>query len=218
MDTFDMIGLGERIGDLREEFLGCVELNGIINASTYDKIYVGKSREKSLEIIISKLCESIKIKKETQAMSEVIVKIKFDDQENGVEHRLMPSRAHEDDAGLDIKSCEEVVIHPKQRYLVDTGFRMDIPVGYEAQIRSRSGHAIKKGLCVVNSPGTIDSGYRGLVKVGLINHGEEKVVIHIGDAIAQMVISKLPSVELKQVYCDLSKTRRGAGCFGSSGN
>ena len=129
---------------------------------------------------------------------------------------LMPARAHHDDAAFDLRSRVDMVLEPGEPHLVATGIFMEFPAGYEAQVRPRSGLALKHALTVPNSPGTIDAGYRGEVCVIMLNAGKEPYEIKSGDRIAQMVISKLPEVELVQVE-ELSESLRGAGGFGSTG-
>lgn len=111
---------------------------------------------------------------------------------------------------------QEVVLAPLQRKLIPTGLYLEIPVGYEAQLRPRSGLAFKNGISLPNSPATIDSDYRGEVKVALINLSNENFTIKSGDRIAQMIISKHEKAELVQVL-ELSGTVRGEGGFGSTG-
>jgi len=111
---------------------------------------------------------------------------------------------------------EPIVLKPMQRALVPTGIAVEIPPGYEAQIRPRSGLAIKHGITLLNTPGTIDADYRGEIKVILINLGEEDFVINRGDRIAQMVICPVVRVELEEVE-ELSTTSRSDGGFGSTG-
>lgn len=122
-------------------------------------------------------------------------------------------------AGADVHAflpVDSIVIHPGNYVLVPTGIRMAIPCGYEVQIRPRSGLAAKFGVTVLNSPGTIDSDYRGEIKVILINHGKEDFVVKDGDRIAQMVVSELCAYEL--VNSDsLDETDRGEGGFNSTG-
>ncbi|MFZ9755655.1 MAG: dUTP diphosphatase [Bacteroidia bacterium] len=131
-----------------------------------------------------------------------------------------PLPAHETDlsAGLDLRAFvpESVTIGPGERQLVPTGLFMALPEGYEAQVRPRSGLALKYGITVLNSPGTIDADYRGEVKVLLINHGTEDFTIHDGDRMAQMVVAKHERVRWKAVET-LDQTQRGAGGYGSSG-
>ena len=129
----------------------------------------------------------------------------------------LPSYAHPSDAGMDIRSCEDLVIPAGKRALVHTGLVMMLPPMYEAQVRPRSGLALKKGITVLNTPGTIDAGYRGEVGVILANFGEEDFVIKSGDKIAQVVIAPVtqPS-EIVEVE-DVDETDRGAGGFGSTG-
>ena len=131
----------------------------------------------------------------------------------------LPKFATEDSAGMDLRAnlMEEITINPGQRRLVSTGIKMAIPQGYEAQIRPRSGLAIKYGVTVLNSPGTIDADYRGDVGVILINLGQNHFSIKPGDRIAQMVITKYERFEWNQSD-DLDETLRGCGGFGHSGN
>ena len=129
---------------------------------------------------------------------------------------LAPRKAHADDAAYDLRSRQELVITPKTTVLVPTGLFLEIPPGYEAQIRSRSGLALKNALSLPNAPGTIDAGYRGEVCVILFNAGENVFPVRRGDRIAQMVIAKLPDVELKPAD-ELNETDRSAGGFGSTG-
>ncbi|HBM15016.1 MAG TPA: dUTP diphosphatase [Lentisphaeria bacterium] len=129
---------------------------------------------------------------------------------------LAPKKAHLDDAAFDIMAREGVTLEPGISKLVPTGLFIELPIHYEAQIRPRSGLAIKHNLTVTNSPGTIDAGYRGEVCVIMLNAGRENYHIKRGDRVAQMVISKLPEVEMIQVE-ELSTSKRGAGGFGSTG-
>lgn len=121
-------------------------------------------------------------------------------------------------AGMDIRAAleEPLTLKVGERTLIPTGLQMALPEGYEAQIRPRSGLAIKNGITMLNSPGTIDADYRGEVKVIAINHGQEDFVINHGDRIAQMVISPIVQLEVTQSE-SLSETERGSGGFGSTG-
>ncbi|MBR9973035.1 dUTP diphosphatase [Magnetospirillum sulfuroxidans] len=121
-------------------------------------------------------------------------------------------------AGLDLMACipADIVLAPGQRMRVPTGFAMAIPVGFEAQIRPRSGLAVMHGITVLNAPGTIDADYRGELAVILINHGETGHTITRGMRIAQMVIAPVVQAQLTEV-AELSETARGAGGFGSTG-
>ncbi|BAM47087.1 dUTP diphosphatase [Amphibacillus xylanus] len=132
------------------------------------------------------------------------------------EDAKLPYRANEGDAGLDLFSIEEQIINPGESALVRTGLQIELPKGTEAQIRPRSGLALKHSITVLNSPGTIDEGYRGEIKVILINHGKEEFKIEKHMRIAQMVIAPVLKVELVETS-DLSKTDRDQGGFGSSG-
>ena len=129
---------------------------------------------------------------------------------------LFPRKAHDDDAAFDLRSRVDVVIPSGKIMLVPTGVFMELPVGYEAQVRPRSGLALKHGITVLNTPGTIDAGYRGEVGVILINVGPDDFTIARGDRIAQMVVQQLTDVQLVAVE-KLSDTARGAGGFGSTG-
>ena len=129
---------------------------------------------------------------------------------------LAPAKAHPDDAAYDLRSRADMELAPGKTTLVPTGLFLELPVGYEAQIRCRSGLALKHDLSLPNAPGTIDAGYRGEVGVIVFNRGEKPFPVKRGDRIAQMVISKLPEVELLEVE-ELSETGRGEGGFGSTG-
>lgn len=120
-------------------------------------------------------------------------------------------------AGLDLRAAEAVILKPGARHLVPTGLSIALPEGYEAQVRPRSGLAMKHGVTVLNSPGTIDCDYRGEVKVPLINHGQKDFAIARGDRIAQMVIASVTRIGWSEVD-RLDETERGAGGFGSSGH
>ncbi len=131
----------------------------------------------------------------------------------------MPAYETVNSAGMDLRAYlpdGELVIKPMQRALVPTGLFMEIPVGYEGQVRPRSGLAIKSGITVLNSPGTIDADYRGEVKVILINLSDTDFVIKSGDRIAQLVIAKHEQPDVVEVQT-LSETERGAGGFGHTG-
>ncbi|WP_420548797.1 dUTP diphosphatase [Curvivirga sp.] len=130
----------------------------------------------------------------------------------------LPSYGTADSAGADLLAAitDTHVIHPGKRALIPTGIKIALPSGYEAQIRPRSGLALKHGITALNSPGTIDADYRGEVGVILINHGEEDFVIERGMRIAQMVIAPVQQLEWNVVH-DLDETDRGEGGFGSTG-
>lgn len=121
-------------------------------------------------------------------------------------------------AGMDLhaNTNEPVVLLPLQRTLIPTGLFIELPEGYEAQIRPRSGLALKHGLTVLNTPGTIDADYRGEIKVLLVNISNEEFVINPGERIAQMVVAKHETVQWQETK-ELSDTHRGAGGYGSSG-
>ena len=140
------------------------------------------------------------------------VKIKL---ENGCEN-FCPKKAHPDDAGYDLYSRIDAVLEPLSGMAIPVGFAMELPSGYEAQIRPRSGLAAKHHITVTNSPGTVDANYRGEIKAILYNLGKEPFIIQRGDRIAQMVICKLPEIELVEAT-ELSETDRNKNGFGSSG-
>ena len=130
---------------------------------------------------------------------------------------ILPEYAHPGDAGLDVFSCEDIEIGPGESKMIKTGIAIQVPEGAEAQVRPRSGLALKHKVTVLNTPGTIDEGYRGEVGVILINHGEKAFVVEKGMKIAQMVIKPLLTVEVEET-AELSDTARGQGGFGSTGN
>ena len=130
----------------------------------------------------------------------------------------LPRYETESSAGMDLRAniSKNVVLNPLERMLIKTGLFMEIPMGFEAQVRPRSGLALKKGITVLNSPGTIDADYRGEVGVILINLSNEKVIIEPGERVAQLVFAKVEQAQF--VSSDsLSDTSRGSGGFGSTG-
>lgn len=133
-------------------------------------------------------------------------------------HHALPQYATPLSAGMDLRAnlSEPITLQPMERKLVPTGLYLALPEGYEAQVRPRSGLAIKKGITVLNSPGTVDADYRGEVCVILINLSQEAFVIEDGERIAQMVIARHEQVAWEPVEV-LSETERGAGGFGHSG-
>src|SRR5881394_552347 len=128
----------------------------------------------------------------------------------------LPEYATEHAAGLDVCAAEELVLGPGERHAVATGFAIEIPHGYEVQVRPRSGLALKHGITCLNTPGTIDSDYRGEVKVILANLGQEPFEIRRGERIAQLVPAAVVQATLIEVEA-LADTARGAGGFGSTG-
>lgn len=130
----------------------------------------------------------------------------------------LPAYETEHAAGMDMRAFveHEVVIKPLQRVLIPTGLHIELPVGYEAQIRPRSGLAYKHGISIVNSPGTIDADYRGEIKVLLVNLSDTDFAVNNGDRIAQMIIAKHETVSWAPVE-ELSDTVRGAGGYGHTG-
>ena len=136
---------------------------------------------------------------------------------NKSKHKL-PHYATSQSAGMDLRASleESILLKPLQRSLVKTGLFMELPIGYEAQVRPRSGLAFKKGITVLNSPGTIDADYRGEIGVILVNLSDEEFVIEDGERVAQMVIAKHEQVDWEEVV-ELVETERGIGGFGSTG-
>jgi dUTP pyrophosphatase len=130
----------------------------------------------------------------------------------------LPAYSTSHSAGMDLRAYldKDVVLGPLDRYLVPTGLYIELPEGYEAQIRPRSGLAAKHGISIVNSPGSIDADYRGEIKVILINLSNDEFVIKNGERICQMVIKKYEQVELVRVE-ELNDTERGSGGFGHTG-
>lgn len=131
---------------------------------------------------------------------------------------IVPSYATEHAAGVDLHAALEapLTLAPGARTLVPTGLALEIPCGYEGQVRPRSGLALRQGISLVNSPGTIDADYRGEVGVIIINHGSEAVVFSPGERIAQLVIAPVTRVDFEEVT-ELSTTRRATGGFGHTG-
>mgnify|MGYP000038189184 FL=1 len=128
----------------------------------------------------------------------------------------LPVYATDGAAGMDVCAAEDVELAPGARHAVATGFAVAIPKGYEIQVRPRSGLAFKHGISVPNAPGTIDSDYRGELKVLLINHGGESFAIRRGDRVAQLVLAPVTRAAFTEVH-DLDDTARGSGGFGSTG-
>lgn len=133
-------------------------------------------------------------------------------------HQPLPQYATEQSAGMDLRAnlSEPVTLRPLERRLIPTGLHIALPAGYEAQVRPRSGLALKKGVTVLNAPGTIDADYRGEIGVILVNLSDTDFVIEDGERIAQMVVARYEQVEWEAVET-LSETERGEGGFGHSG-
>jgi dUTP pyrophosphatase len=128
----------------------------------------------------------------------------------------LPAYAHPGDAGLDLSAAEAVTLEPGARTLVPTGIAVALPAGYAGLVMPRSGLAARHGVTVLNAPGLIDAGYRGEIKVLLINHGPDRVTLARGDRVAQLVVTPVAHARLEPVD-DLPDTERGGGGFGSSG-
>lgn len=129
---------------------------------------------------------------------------------------IIPRYAHEGDAGMDVYSVENATIGPGEISLIPTGLSFELPRGIEIQVRPKSGLAIKYGITVTNSPGTLDSGYRGELKVVLQNEGKRKYEVRKGEKVAQIVLARYEEAEFEEVG-ELAETSRGAGGFGSTG-
>ncbi len=127
----------------------------------------------------------------------------------------VPSYAHIGDAGADVYSVIEVTLYPQNRVAIPTGLAVDIPIGYELQVRPKSGLALKHGITILNSPGTVDAGYRGEIKVILINFGAAAYTFAKGQKIAQLVLK--PVIQANYVESELGNSDRGVGGFGSTG-
>ena len=127
-----------------------------------------------------------------------------------------PYYAHKGDSGVDLYSADDYILKPMERKLISTGIKIAIPPGYEAQVRPKSGLAIEHGISHANSVGTIDSGYRGEIKVPLINFGDKPYKIEKGKKIGQMVFAKVEEAVFEEVQ-ELDSTARGEGGFGSTG-
>jgi dUTP pyrophosphatase len=140
------------------------------------------------------------------------------EKEEGCEDLPLPKAASKYASGIDLFSAQQEIIEigPGERKLISTGIKIALPTGYEAQVRPRSGLAYRYGITVLNSPGTIDSDYRGVIKVILINHGKDKYFVNRGDRIAQLVIQKVFQPILVETE-ELDKTKRGKGGFGHTG-
>jgi len=133
------------------------------------------------------------------------------------DNAVLPEYAHgpDEDAGMDLRAVESVTLAPGIPQAVPTGLTIELPPGYEAQVRPRSGLALKHAITVPNAPATIDPGYRGEIKVILLNLGRENYEIHSGDRIAQMIVARYEAIEWQEG--ELSASTRGTGGFGSSG-
>ena len=133
-------------------------------------------------------------------------------------HQPLPAYATSQSAGMDLRANidESIVLHPMERRLVPTGLHIALPQGFEAQIRPRSGLALKHGITVLNTPGTIDADYRGELMVLLINFSDTAFVINDGERIAQMVVARHEQIEF-QLVDELDDTERGAGGYGHTG-
>jgi dUTP pyrophosphatase len=133
------------------------------------------------------------------------------------ENAVIPQYANPGDAGMDICAAESAIVPPGERRVVGTGLKMQLPPGTEAQIRPRSGLALKHGITLLNTPGTIDEGYRGELRIIIINHGSDTFTVEPGMRIAQMVVAPVLRVQLAEAEL-LTESVRGEGGFGSTGS
>lgn len=129
---------------------------------------------------------------------------------------ILPSYAHKGDAGMDVYSCEDCMIYPRDRKAVSTGLSFEIPQGSEIQVRPKSGLVLNHGLTLLNAPGTLDSGYRGELKIILFNTSKEVYEVKKGQKIAQIILARYEEAEIEEAE-ELSITERGEGGFGSTG-
>ena len=146
-------------------------------------------------------------------MNELTLRFK---REKGGEDLELPSYQTPGAAGMDVRASEDHTLQPGETALVPTGFSMEIPAGFEAQMRPRSGLAAKHGITLLNSPGTIDHDFRGEVQIILTNLGREPFQVRRGDRIAQMVIARVERAQV-EIVAELSQTERGSGGFGHTG-
>ena len=129
---------------------------------------------------------------------------------------IIPHYSHEGDAGMDVYSCEDYLINPLERKLISTGLIFEIPRGFEIQVRPKSGLALKSGITVLNTPGTLDSGYRGELKIILFNTSNKLYQVKKSEKIAQIVLARYEEAEIEETN-ELSQTKRAEGGFGSTG-
>jgi len=129
---------------------------------------------------------------------------------------IIPHYAHDGDAGMDVYSCEDVLINPDERKLISTGLTFEIPRGFEIQIRPKSGLALNNGITILNTPGTLDSGYRGELKVILFNTSKNIYNVKKSEKIAQIILARYEEAEIEETTA-LTPTRRAEGGFGSTG-
>jgi len=129
---------------------------------------------------------------------------------------IIPKYAHMGDSGMDLYSVEEIILKPGEIKTVKTGLKLSMPNGFEVQVRPKSGLAAKFGISVLNSPGTVDSGYRGELMVIMINHGEKEYRVEKGKKIAQMVVARVEEASVEEVE-ELDESSRSEGGFGSTG-
>ncbi len=132
------------------------------------------------------------------------------------DNAVTPRYEHDGDAGMDLYAVEDSSLHPGERKLIPTGLQVEVPRGYEMQIRPKSGLALKHGITVLNTPGTVDSCYRGEVGVIMHNASDRDYEIKAGEKVAQAVIAKVEKAVIEEVE-DLTQTQRGSGGFGSTG-
>jgi dUTP pyrophosphatase len=219
----DRSGIKDAIND------GVKNLRSRVEGLSASANLVANSIEKFVEDKVGdRISPEQSIKKLTQAIESFVREITYQQQGLKViplkvvkmEHFKgeLPKYESQWASGLDVRAqlTDQVVLKPGERFLVPTGLKFEIPVGYEMQVRPRSGWAIREGISLVNTPGTVDADYRGEVCVILVNHGQQEVVIKDQDRIAQLVLCPVVQAELLTVT-DLGETSRGEGGFGSTG-
>ena len=189
--------LDEKIGEVRELINAVSNDFGVSNEEIFDRLGF--------------FTKKVALRREADTMNPIDVGVKLlsDDAK-------IPEKAHQSDAGFDLFATQSMFVYPGMRASIGTGIAFDIPDGWECQIRPRSGLAYFHGLTVVNSPGTIDSGYKGEIKVLIGNTGTKGYKINEGEKIAQAVFKRVPSVRLV-IVDDVGDSERGEGGFGSSG-
>jgi len=205
----------------RREFYSIIDqnmndLNHLIDELTTEW-WLNEQAHKAQANAIPRIAEPKEGESSQETMNSVSVRIQ---RETDALDLPLPAYATAGAAGMDLHAAipddEAITLKPGERRLISTGIRIALPRGYEAQVRPRSGLAVKHGIGLVNAPGTIDEDYRGVVYVCLINHGDSPFTIRRGDRIAQMVIAPVTQAEWHEVEA-LDETNRGAGGFGSTG-
>jgi len=209
METQLEVNKSVKTNDVQGENKGAAEANSVLSQ-------LGKTKTEEAKV------ESVKVEKANEELiDEVMAPEEKSDQlkvriQKVHEHATIPNYAHEGDSGMDLYSVEEHVLTPGERKLIPTGLKIALPIGYEAQVRPKSGLALKHGITIINTPGTVDAGYRGELGLIVINHGTFDYKIERKQKVAQLVIQKVERAKLEEVE-SLEDTQRGTGGFGSTG-